>query len=153
MTHRPLHHVTRRGLLEVAAIGAAGFVAHPAFAAVGHGHAPSSGGCSLCQALHGGGQAVAAPRAATAPLLRAEPGHSRPLGKASRAGAQILQPDWVMACENEALRLLADHEVVVEGDRIVEVRPARTGGDRIRMPGNFSSPASSRATRTAATAR
>ena len=51
-------------------------------------------------------------------------------------GPVVLAPSWVLAWQDGRMTLLRDHEVVVEGDRILEVRPQRGSVDeRIDMHG------------------
>ena len=53
-------------------------------------------------------------------------------------GPVVFEPAWVLACdEHDVLRLLRDHSVVVEGDRIAEISPGRRRGRerRISSPG------------------
>ena len=42
----------------------------------------------------------------------------------------IVQPTWVVVPDAEKLKLLRDHDVVIKGDRIDEVRPRKSGRDR-----------------------
>ena len=54
----------------------------------------------------------------------------------------VIEPSWVLACENDELRLLPDHSVVVDGDRIAEIRPGRRRGRerRVAAPGTLLTP-------------
>ncbi|MGI9612560.1 MAG: amidohydrolase family protein [Acidimicrobiales bacterium] len=53
------------------------------------------------------------------------------------AGTVVIEADWVLACHGDELRLLRDHSVVVEGDRIAQIRPGRLRGRerRVAAPG------------------
>lgn len=42
----------------------------------------------------------------------------------------VIQPSWVLVPGRERLEMLYDHDVVVKGDRIQEVRPRRSGNDK-----------------------
>ena len=55
------------------------------------------------------------------------------------AGTVVIEPDWVLACRDDDLRLLRDHSVVVDGDRIAEIRPGRRRGRerRVAAPGTL----------------
>ncbi|MDG2112663.1 MAG: amidohydrolase family protein, partial [Actinomycetota bacterium] len=49
-------------------------------------------------------------------------------------GPIIFEPSWVLACdEHDELRLLRDHSVVVDGDRIVEISEGRRQGRERRV--------------------
>ena len=51
-------------------------------------------------------------------------------------GPVVLAPSWVLAWQDGRMALLRDHEVVVEGDRVLEVRPRRGSVDqRVDMHG------------------
>jgi cytosine/adenosine deaminase-related metal-dependent hydrolase len=42
----------------------------------------------------------------------------------------VIQPSWVLVPDNDKLKVLYDHDVVVSGDHIEEVRPRRSGRNR-----------------------
>ena len=136
--------LSRRGLLAGGMAGLGGaMLARPAAAGMlGHGLHDHAHGCSICGELSGAPRPRSALRGGTrraqalfAPKSKGAAPASRELQAATRL---IIQPDWVLGCENDKLKLLADHEVVIEGDRIVEVRPHSSGSDeRLRLPGQI----------------
>lgn len=62
---------------------------------------------------------------------------------AGRRGPIVIEPSWVLVCDDEdRLHLRRDHSVVVDGDRIAEVSPRRRRGRerRIRAEGTVLMP-------------
>ncbi len=49
----------------------------------------------------------------------------------------IVQPSWVIVPDGEKLKPLRDHDVVIKGDRIEEVRPRKAIRDAVAAPGQI----------------
>lgn len=125
--------MSRRGfLMRTAGAGLAGALYESsALAAILEAAVPAeqwSGGCQLCASMTGagvhGGNTVRGSKARV--LLAAtstEPRHKGGTEAGAGRGVVIIRPDWVLGCDNEKLKLLKDHEVVIEDERIAEVRP------------------------------
>jgi 5-methylthioadenosine/S-adenosylhomocysteine deaminase len=140
-THRS--GINRREVLLGSAVAALLGVQRPAFADLlkegASGHVHGGSGCALCSALAGGVDDAlvlrgSRPRAARTLLAAAEPGAEL---RNDRAAAQhadgeviVIQPSWVLVPAGDKLDVLNDHDVVVKGDRIEEVRPRTAGKDR-----------------------
>ncbi len=134
--------INRRDVLLGGAVAALLGVQRPAFADLltggASGHVHGSGGCALCGALAAGVD--------DAPVLRGpRPGPARTLLAAAEQGASqrndraaaratgeviVIQPSWVLVPAGDKLDVLYDHDVVVKGDRIEEVRPRTASKDR-----------------------
>lgn len=73
--------------------------------------------------LFGAGSLLAAAASGkSAPVSGSEEQHS--------AKVFIIQPDWVLGCKDDKLKILHNHEVVVGEDKILEVRPTTSGRDQ-----------------------
>lgn len=98
----------------------------------GHHHA---GGCAICQSMQSGtlfdGPAYR-PKSEVRGLLYAQSATSQTDASTEVPDGKIIvvQPSWVMVPEGDGLTFLADHDVVVEGDRIAEVRPRKATRDQ-----------------------
>lgn len=98
-------------------------------------HAGGAGGCPICQSMQSSALVDAPayrPRSDTGGLLYAQATNTTNDSSPdiSTGGTIVIQPSWVMVPDGEGLDFLADHDVVVEGDRIAEVRPRTPTTDR-----------------------
>lgn len=151
----PRSELTRRAFLaRSAAAGAAGAfwntMSHAGLFPDVLASSQWAGGCHVCAAAAGVGDspAVASGFKASRPLLRlarAERSSTKEVREGRVGGVLIIQPEWILSCENDKFKLLRDHEVVIEGDRIAEVRQHTTGRDprlvangQILLPGFIS---------------
>jgi 5-methylthioadenosine/S-adenosylhomocysteine deaminase len=83
--------------------------------------------------------AAAAAVLGAGPLAQAARAHGGGRPHEPRGRRVLVQPSWVLTVENETLKLVRDHDVVVEDDRIAELRPRRKGwrGHRVRADGQL----------------
>lgn len=99
----------------------------------GHVH---TAGCLVCASC-------AAPGLGSGAAFKPRPAQSLALGAAASLaiearGATIIRPSWVLVEQNGRLEVIEGQEVVVEGDRIVEVRAAgKAGGEVVEAPGQL----------------
>lgn len=117
-----------------------GFAMADPLAGVGIHH---ESGCGLCRAI-GTSEALDVParrpRANVRGLLYAQ--SSRTATDAAQAepsgGTVVIRPSWVMVPAGEGLDVISDHDVVVQGDRIAEVRPRTPTTDPVvEAPGQI----------------
>ncbi len=132
--------INRRDVLLGSAVAALLGTQRPAFAHLltggASGHVHGSGGCALCGALAGGADdapVFRGSRSARTLLAAAEPSASQRNDRAAaRAEGEVIviQPSWVLVPAGEKLDVLYDHDVVIKGDRIEEVRARTASKDR-----------------------
>lgn len=134
---------TRRSVLAGGLVAGLTAATKPAGAAsfirAQHSHGPSeAGGCIVCQASNATQLSDTdvfkpnAPRNRLLNLQSQQKPEAASLRRSARdGGVLIIQPSWVLVPRGATVDVLFDHDVVVRGDRIEEVRPRKSTSDEV----------------------